>query len=627
LRLTILSVAYPLAPVSFDTAGGAEQVLASVEKAAVEAGHRSLVIACEGSKVAGELIAIPRASGTLDEHARRAAHAAVREAIAHAIEERDVDLLHFHGIDFHEYMPAWGPPAVITLHLPPDWYPPAIWQHRRPHTHMHCVSQSQQRRCPEGASLADVIPNGIDLGAFRPRSHKAGFALMLGRICPEKGFHLGLDAASCAGVPLWIGGEVYAYAEHEQYFAEQVAPRITGTNHRFLGPVDLVRKRRLLRAAKCVLIPSLAPETSSLVAMEAMASGTPVIAFRSGALPEVVEDGRTGFLVNDACQMGAAMKRAGEIDSKVCRRVAEERFSAARSTARYLDSYRTAFEEEWRELQEACPAATPFSSPEWLSPWPLEIVTVRRQGRLVALAALGPMPQSDYRDVLAVDQDAADRLWDKLPPCVLDELPPDSPILMGRPAEDASWCPFVPLVGLRLASKLEKNLRLQRRKLESLGGTFEVADASQTEEYLEALFQLHTDRWSGEGVLGENDIQDFHRKAAPAFAARGWLRFHGIRIEGELRAVLYAFACRGRIYYYLSGFDPALEPYGPGNLLIQAAIRHGIAEGDTTFDFLRGTEPYKYRWGAANRINRRLVKTLEILPASSPGDLLKKTAT
>jgi CelD/BcsL family acetyltransferase involved in cellulose biosynthesis len=224
------------------------------------------------------------------------------------------------------------------------------------------------------------------------------------------------------------------------------------------------------------------------------------------------------------------------------------------------------------------------------------------------------MPQSDYRDVLAVDEDAANRLWDKLPACVLDELPPDSPILVGRPAEDASWCPFMPLDRLRLSSKLEKNLRLQRRKLESLGGTFEVATANQTGEYLEALFRLHADRWRGEGVLGEPAIRDFHRKAAPAFAARGWLRFHGIRLEGELRAVLYAFAHRGRIYYYLSGFDPALEPYGPGSLLIEAAIRHGIAEGDNVFDFLRGTEGYKYRWGAENRINKRLAKTVEFLP-------------
>jgi CelD/BcsL family acetyltransferase involved in cellulose biosynthesis len=147
-----------------------------------------------------------------------------------------------------------------------------------------------------------------------------------------------------------------------------------------------------------------------------------------------------------------------------------------------------------------------------------------------------------------------------------------------------------------------------------MGGAFEVATATQTEEYLEALFRLHADRWRGDGVLGEAAIREFHRKAAPAFAARGWLRFHGIRVDGKLRAVLYAFARRGRIYYYLSGFDPDLEPYGPGSLLIHDAIGHGIAVGDTIFDFLRGTEAYKYRWGAENRINKRLAKTVDFLP-------------
>jgi glycosyltransferase involved in cell wall biosynthesis len=348
LRLTVLSVAYPLAPVSVDTAGGAEQVLALVEKAAVEAGHRSIVVACEGSRVAGELIAIPRACGPLDDEARQGAQAAARAAIARVISQREVDLLHFHGIDFPEYMPAWGPPAIVTLHLPPDWYPPAIWRERRPHTYMHCVSESQRQRCPESASLTEVIPNGVDLDAFRPRKRKAGFALMLGRICPEKGFHIGLDAAADAGAPLWIAGEVYAYPDHQRYFAQQVEPRIEGTSHRFLGRVGITRKRRLLSAAKCVLIPSLAPETSSLVAMEAMASGTPVIAFRSGALPEIVEHGRTGFLANDACEMAEAIERAGEIDPQQCRRVAEERFSSARSTAMYLQLYRRAFEESRR---------------------------------------------------------------------------------------------------------------------------------------------------------------------------------------------------------------------------------------------------------------------------------------
>jgi hypothetical protein len=116
LKLTILSVAYPFAPVGPDAVGGAEQVLSQVERAAVDAGHRSLVIAMEGSKVAGELISISNDYGVLDEASRASGHECVRRAIAQALRREDVDLIHFHGIDFFEYLPVGGPPAIVTLH-------------------------------------------------------------------------------------------------------------------------------------------------------------------------------------------------------------------------------------------------------------------------------------------------------------------------------------------------------------------------------------------------------------------------------------------------------------------------------------------------------------------------------
>ena len=610
MKLTILSVAYPFATVGPDAVGGAEQVLSQVERAAVDAGHRSLVIAMEGSQVAGELLAIPRYEGVLDQATRAAGHAAVRHAIAQALRSEDVDILHFHGMDFAEYLPEQGPPALITLHLPPDWYPFRIWRSSRPRTYFHCVSESQQGRCPEHARLWPVIPNGVEVKSFHPRDRKCGFALMLGRICPEKGFHIGLDASSHAGTPLWIGGKVFGYEAHRKYFDDQIQPRLKGTKHRFLGEVGSVRKRRLLRAAQCLLVPSLIPETSSLVAMEAFASGTPVIAFRSGALAQIVEHGVTGFLVRDACEMADAILHAGEIDPRACRRAAEERFNIKRTNDAYLAAYQRLFEEEWGALYDRSPRATPFASPEWLSGSPLDFAKVRRSGELVAMASIGEMQVSDYQDVLAIDQDAAEALWAKLPSCTLDEIPPDSPFLEAVTAEveDASWCPFVQLDRLSLPAKLEKNLRSQRRKIEERGGEFCLASGDQAQEYLDALFELHSERWGGNGVLNSNEVMAFHRRVVPRFAQRGWLRFHGIRLEGRLRAVLYAFAKDRRVYYYLSGFDPALAEYGPGSLLIQEAMRYALTQGDSEFDFLRGAEPYKYRWGAENRINKRLRK-------------------
>ena len=338
MSLTILSVAYPLAPVSPDAAGGAEQVLAMLDRGIVEAGHRSIVVAQDGSRVAGTLVPVPAIAGELDDAAKERAHAATRAAIGSALARFPVDLVHLHGIDFHAYLPPPGLPALATLHLPPSWYPAEALRPTRSDTWLHCVSEAQHNDCPAGNGLLPPIPNGIDVEALQARHAKRGYALFLGRICPEKGVHVALDAAKLAGVTLFIAGEVFPYDAHQRYFADEVRPRLD-RHRRFLGPVGLAWKRRLLTAASCLLVPSLAPETSSLVAREAIACGTPVIAFPNGALSEAVEHGRTGFLVDDVAGMAEAIRRAGEIDSGVCRKTARHRFGKDKMVAAYLDRY------------------------------------------------------------------------------------------------------------------------------------------------------------------------------------------------------------------------------------------------------------------------------------------------
>jgi glycosyltransferase involved in cell wall biosynthesis len=171
------------------------------------------------------------------------------------------------------------------------------------------------------------------------RVTKRGFALALGRICPEKNWNVATDAAKQAGVPLLLAGEVFPYEAHQTYFREQIEPRLDRLR-RFIGPAGFARKRRLLSAARCLLVPSLAPETSSLVAMEALACGTPVIAFPSGALPDIVEHGVTGFIVRSSQEMAEAIRQADEIDPETCRRTARDRFSLEQMVNRYFALYR-----------------------------------------------------------------------------------------------------------------------------------------------------------------------------------------------------------------------------------------------------------------------------------------------
>ncbi|HSU84186.1 MAG TPA: glycosyltransferase family 4 protein [Thermoanaerobaculia bacterium] len=333
--MLILNVAYPFSPVGPDAVGGAEQILAALDAAL---GHRSVVIAQEGSSCKGTLLPIPTLE-FLDARSQAAGHTHVRRAIAKALERFPVDLIHFHGVDFPAYLPPDGPPVLVTLHLPIHLYPPEALFPRRPGTWLHCVSESQRRDCPPGAPLLATVPNGVDLTALRPGPRKRGFALCLGRICREKGYHEALDAAREAGVPLILAGEVFPYEEHRRYFREEIEPRL-GSGARFLGPLGLARKRRLLAAARCLVVPSRIAETSSLVSMEALACGTPVVAFRTGALPEIVDHGRTGFLVSDVPGMARALRDAGELDPAACRAEAERRFSAETMISRYFDLYR-----------------------------------------------------------------------------------------------------------------------------------------------------------------------------------------------------------------------------------------------------------------------------------------------
>ena len=339
MSLTVLSVAYPLARVSPDSTGGSEQVLSTLDRALVAGGHRSIVVAPEGSRVAGKLAPIPWATGTLDERAKAEAQAANRAAIARVLARAAVDLVHLHGIDFDAYLPPPGPPVLATLHLPPAWYGAGALRPVRPRTFLNCVSAAQHAICPPSPALAEPIENGVPVARLAAARHaRRGFALLLGRICPEKGIHLALDAAHRADVPLLVAGEVYGYAAHRDYFETEVRPRLDA-RRRFIGPVGFARKRRLLSAARCLLVPSLAEETSSLVVREAAACGTPVVAFPNGAIAAAVIEGVTGYLVDGSDAMAEAIGRVGAIDPERCRAMARDRFDEAAMVARYLSLY------------------------------------------------------------------------------------------------------------------------------------------------------------------------------------------------------------------------------------------------------------------------------------------------
>lgn len=345
----ILYVAYPLLQVHDESAGGAEQILWTLEREIARGGaHTTTVAASAGSRVSGKLFSTGNPCIEPDDYERRRGEhedRVVEFVRRRAHEGKAFDLIHDHSGSFWKRAAEIDPPVLATLHLPRSFYPEGSFDDVPDNVSFSCVSDSQARSFADLEPLAGVVPNGIALDCFQSGDDamtdngRKGL-LWLGRICEEKAPHLALEIAAHAGLPITIAGQVYPFSYHQQYFEREVAPRLRAmTNARFISTPSAALKRRLLRESQALLITSLAEETSSVVAMEAAASGTPVLAFRKGALAEVVRDGVTGFLVGDVAQAALALQKISAIDHKTCARHAQKNFSAAKMAERYSSLY------------------------------------------------------------------------------------------------------------------------------------------------------------------------------------------------------------------------------------------------------------------------------------------------
>ncbi|HVB96265.1 MAG TPA: glycosyltransferase family 4 protein [Chloroflexota bacterium] len=247
------------------------------------------------------------------------------------------DLIHNHcGEMLMAFSGLTSTPMLTTIHGPMTSDAQIVWNQYT--GHYNSISASARNGFPDFRYLG-VVYNGIDVASFPFSDEKDDYLLFLGRISEEKGTHFAIDVAKATGRRLIIAGKIDRV--DREYYAEWVAPRIDNSQIVLWGEADADGKRQLFAHARCLLHPITWSEPFGLVMAEAMACGTPVIAFRRGSVPEVIQDGETGVIVDTLDEMIAAVAQVDHIDPWRCREHIANRFSADQMVERYERLYQT----------------------------------------------------------------------------------------------------------------------------------------------------------------------------------------------------------------------------------------------------------------------------------------------
>ncbi|WP_437753435.1 glycosyltransferase family 4 protein [Sorangium sp. So ce1389] len=260
-------------------------------------------------------------------------------AFSEAAREDRLDVLHVNSPFAVAFTPFVRVPVVHTVHHARCDESSRIYA-RHP-TIAYVAISERQRSLEIALPRSCVIHHGVTSARYPQSLTDEGYLAHIGRYAEEKGTHLALDIARAAGMPLRLGGR--AHPKDHDYYLQEVAPRLRQSGASDLGEVDHDRKVALLRAARALLCPLQWEEPFGLIAVEAMLCGTPVLGFRRGSFPEIVDEGVTGFLAEpgDAARLGALATRLARFDRAACARRARERFCNTRMVARYEALYRT----------------------------------------------------------------------------------------------------------------------------------------------------------------------------------------------------------------------------------------------------------------------------------------------
>jgi glycosyltransferase involved in cell wall biosynthesis len=328
--------------------GGTEGVVDRLARGFVAAGHE-VVLFTTGDATCP----VPR-EWVLDRAAGDRIGSAVpelRHIIGAYADVDGFDVVHDHTIigPFYAAVSGVDPLVVTTNHGP--FNPELSDIYRRIGHRVPIIAISRhQASTARGVPIAGVIHHGVDPDTFPVGDGSGGYLLFLGRMVPEKGVHRAASIAREAGVPLLIAAKMREAAERA-FFEAEVEPLLSH-DIRYVGEVDDTERLKLLRGARALLNPIRWPEPFGLVMIEAMAAGTPIIAWPKGSAPEVIEHGRSGFLVESIDQAVAAVEAAGQHTRTDVRTAFEERFTVERMARDYVELYKRILAESPPSLSE-----------------------------------------------------------------------------------------------------------------------------------------------------------------------------------------------------------------------------------------------------------------------------------
>ena len=336
LRVAILApVWFPVPPTGY---GGIEWIVSLLADGLADAGHDVTLFASGDSRTNAKLEAAFEEAPT---EWIGQAYWDLRHALHCLIRSGEFDVVNDHSGMFALALGGLvSTPFVHTVHGPLSGEPGQMYDEimrLHPGARLISLSMSQRRPKPDLPWIANC-PNALDFSVYPVQAHRGEYLLFLGRMTPEKGCHRAIAIAMELGLPLKMAGKMREPREHE-YFRELVEPHL-GHGIDYLGEVPHGQKVELLQHARATLFPIDWDEPFGLVMIESMACGTPVIATRRGAVPEVIEDGVTGIIVDNYREMATALSEADALEPLEIRHRADQRFAPERMVDDYLDAYR-----------------------------------------------------------------------------------------------------------------------------------------------------------------------------------------------------------------------------------------------------------------------------------------------